>query len=943
MKKRSLLLIGAALISLLLAFTVHASPSALAYFPQSLAVADAVGRFDPPSANVLPGAAFIVELRVDNEVDPGGYDFQGFGFGSDSGLARALGAEDYGSEFPHSLTSHAQYSRSSLVDAVLSFVPEGTAVCTNDEPFAVDVRAEDVSNLGGLEFAFTFDPAVVQVQGVVMIEDLLGSTGRTLLPLGPLIHNDTGSVSFGVATWGPQPALSGSGPVARITFVPVGIGTTALAFGTVQLTDPAANLLPASSEDGSIEVTEPLHGHTVLQSHTAATTPGYPVHVSLSAPGETVPVAAFDAALDASGDFTLCVTSEGVYDVKVKGGHSLSTLRSAVSFPPGASAVGFCTLLEGDANGDDRVSGVDFSILAATYNKSSGQEGFDPRADFTDDGRVSGVDFSLLASNYTRVGPVPCAGPLARRSVFDRVRATWLGAAGSGSVNLTFSPSSWTANTGDIFTFGLLVNAGTQPVDTVELTVTFDPAVLQVVDAGGNPVGAVEADASTLNIVLVNAVNNSAGQIRYDAGKLVAPWPTGTFGVAVARFKKVAAATTTTIRYVSPSEVWYAGASVVGSLGSATVLGSTPTATLTPTPTDTLTPTPTATQTPIATATDTLTPTPSNTPTATATDTLTPTPSPTSTSTATPTDTATPTHTLTPTDTPTPTVTPTATLTPTRTNTPTHTPTPTNTLTPTITPTPTETPVPRLSIAKADVFDPVVGGHRIEYVITVQNIGGGELRNVQVTDTLPGNTYFLLADEGGVYANGKVTWTVPSLSAGASKILHLDVGTFTTFSGQVTNSVVAQADSAVVMDSETTEVIAPTAAPTNTPTATALDTLTPTATPTPTATTTGTETPTATLTGTATWTPTITPTPVASYTATPTSTETATPTGTLTPTVTSTPTATLTPTLTPSEVPSWTPTPTATATLTPTATPTATPTGTPSARRLYLPLLHKAL
>ena len=79
-------------------------------------------------------------------------------------------------------------------------------------------------------------------------------------------------------------------------------------------------------------------------------------------------------------------------------------------------------MLEGDASDDDRVSGVDFSILATTYNKQTGQPGFDARADFNDDGRCSGVDFSLLATNYNRSGPVACARRLWRGMLRPRTR-----------------------------------------------------------------------------------------------------------------------------------------------------------------------------------------------------------------------------------------------------------------------------------------------------------------------------------------------------------------------------------------------------------------------------------------------------------------------------------------------------------------------------------------
>jgi hypothetical protein len=60
--------------------------------------------------------------------------------------------------------------------------------------------------------------------------------------------------------------------------------------------------------------------------------------------------------------------------------------------------------LAGDVNGDGAVTLVDFSLLARSFNRRAGEEGFDPRANSNGDDSVSLLDFSLLASNFNRVG-----------------------------------------------------------------------------------------------------------------------------------------------------------------------------------------------------------------------------------------------------------------------------------------------------------------------------------------------------------------------------------------------------------------------------------------------------------------------------------------------------------------------------------------------------------
>jgi uncharacterized repeat protein (TIGR01451 family) len=218
-------------------------------------------------------------------------------------------------------------------------------------------------------------------------------------------------------------------------------------------------------------------------------------------------------------------------------------------------------------------------------------------------------------------------------------------------------------------------------------------------------------------------------------------------------------------------------------------------------------------------------------------------------------------------------------------------------------------------VRKVDDADPVQAGFHIHYSIYITNTAAAVINNVSVIDTLPSQTYYVNSNPGAEHSGGTVTWSIASLNAGAGVKLLLELGTYSTFSGTVTNNVTASAAGIVpAQDSETTTL--------NTPPATATPTVT------------GTPTPTAT--GTATSVPTATATPSRTPTATQSATPTQTPAPTATPTPSHTPTAT--------EVPTPTPTlPAATATLTPSATWVPTVTATPTSRRyrVYLPLLLK--
>lgn len=62
-------------------------------------------------------------------------------------------------------------------------------------------------------------------------------------------------------------------------------------------------------------------------------------------------------------------------------------------------------LTMGDANGDDAVTILDFSLLVASFGKQQGQQDFDSRADFNRDNTVTILDFSILVSNFGRRMP----------------------------------------------------------------------------------------------------------------------------------------------------------------------------------------------------------------------------------------------------------------------------------------------------------------------------------------------------------------------------------------------------------------------------------------------------------------------------------------------------------------------------------------------------------
>jgi hypothetical protein len=129
-----------------------------------------------------------------------------------------------------------------------------------------------------------------------------------------------------------------------------------------------------------------------------------PLTVKLYQVGADTPAYEFTPTTDDNGAFTInAEIVPGTYEIAVKNFHTLQNVVT-VELLDGDNNIDFGTLLEGDTDGDNKVSLVDFSLLATVYNTIESDAEFDPRADFNEDGVISLLDFSLLSSNFNVVG-----------------------------------------------------------------------------------------------------------------------------------------------------------------------------------------------------------------------------------------------------------------------------------------------------------------------------------------------------------------------------------------------------------------------------------------------------------------------------------------------------------------------------------------------------------
>ncbi len=129
------------------------------------------------------------------------------------------------------------------------------SVVSLNETFVVQVIIEEAGDLGAFQFDLTYDSSILEVTEAVL-GDFLGSTGRSVAPIGPEVNDAQGRVTLGAFSFGSGPGPSGTGVLAAITCIAQGEGSTALGLQQVRVLDtaPSPGVQWATVEDGQVMV-----------------------------------------------------------------------------------------------------------------------------------------------------------------------------------------------------------------------------------------------------------------------------------------------------------------------------------------------------------------------------------------------------------------------------------------------------------------------------------------------------------------------------------------------------------------------------------------------------------------------------------------------------------------------------------------------------------------
>jgi hypothetical protein len=201
-----------------------------------------------------------------------------------------------------------------------------------------------------------------------------------------------------------------------------------------------------------------------------------------------------------SGSFWLAPVPPGLYDVAATmPGYLRMAVADVEVVPDQVTTLPPATLAGGDANSDCIVDVFDLVVVATNYNSSPPA---DPRADVNGNDAVDLFDLVLVCKNLD----LTCPQPWALHSAAD-ARATTL-------AGLHVSPPFSTVTKGDWITVTVALDR-VEDLYGADIRLSFDPALLQAVDADPNQPGVQVQHGDLLDprqaVVLRDTADNEAG------------------------------------------------------------------------------------------------------------------------------------------------------------------------------------------------------------------------------------------------------------------------------------------------------------------------------------------------------------------------------------------------------------------------------------------------
>ncbi|MFC2060287.1 cohesin domain-containing protein [Chloroflexota bacterium] len=302
--------------------------------------------------------------------------------------------------------------------AVVSVAADGETTVSINAPdvvpsggnFTATVDIDYVEKLNASSFYVSFNPNVLRLDGVTN-----GQISYTVIPIGLWNEFEPGACAITGDLSG-LTGVTGSGYLVKLHFQVIGSpgNSSNIDLSNGVLGDTSGQSIPATWTGDSVRIPEEIELSVILQG-VKRPDAGWvvPINIKLFTTGADVlsdnATQAFNLYTAKSNGTAACQFTgvpTGDYDITAVSEHTLMNVRRGVVVSEASSLVDMGNLLEGNANGDDIININDFSILAVSFMKLDGENGYDATADFDRNGIINISDFGLLAINFMKISPV---------------------------------------------------------------------------------------------------------------------------------------------------------------------------------------------------------------------------------------------------------------------------------------------------------------------------------------------------------------------------------------------------------------------------------------------------------------------------------------------------------------------------------------------------------
>ncbi|MEO6457067.1 MAG: dockerin type I domain-containing protein, partial [Chloroflexia bacterium] len=280
-----------------------------------------------------------------------------------------------------------------------------------------------------------------------------------------------------------------------------------------------------------------------------------PLTLHLSTPSDPRILSTYRGMTDRNGVVFFEGLAGGVFNVHVKGAHTLQTARAAVTLSDNVTAeLDMKAQVEGDTDGDNCVTVADFALVQSMLGTHKDTPGFNPTADLNGDGAVTMTDVSLLRSGFDMCGDVSADNefqPLALNAApsLSKQLSPWLNPERlQKGLGMSLVASVSQPRKGDVVEVRVQAITGPQAVDGASFLVRYDPTQLAPVDGLGQSAQAVEPGLA-LPSVMGNWIDGKGGLIGFASSMVQGAPPRGEFTVATLRFRLIGDEPSTTVGF----------------------------------------------------------------------------------------------------------------------------------------------------------------------------------------------------------------------------------------------------------------------------------------------------------------------------------------------------------------------------------------------------------